>query len=267
MKLFQFQRGTIPLMVRNPHSGTFIPPEIAETMTEAALVKRDTDWFLARLYDFPILAKSGSIKANLSRYVIDLNRPRDNESLYPGQQTTGLCPRITFRSELIYQSDIEPDEKELQKRIEHYWQPYHDQLKMELERLVEEFGYVVLLDVHSIAEEVPMLFPGALPHFNFGTNHGQSCGPSLQSALEEFAESIGGYSHVSDGRFVGGYITRRYGQLPNVHAVQLELNRSTYLNEETLEWNDAKADQVRPVLEQFVEMLGAVRPNSGERKG
>ena len=111
MKLFQFQRGTIPLMVSNPHSGTFIPPEIAETMTEAALVKRDTDWFLSRLYDFPILANAAFIKANVSRYVIDLNRPRDNESLYPGQQTTGLCPRITFRQESIYQSGAEPDER------------------------------------------------------------------------------------------------------------------------------------------------------------
>jgi N-formylglutamate deformylase len=267
MKLFQFQRGAIPLMVSNPHSGTFIPPEIAETMTEAALVRRDTDWFLARLYDFPILANAASIKANLSRYVIDLNRPRDNESLYPGQQTTGLCPLITFRQESIYQSGAEPDDKELQKRIEHYWQPYHDQLNSELDRLVKEFGYVVLLDVHSIAEKVPMLFSGALPHFNFGTNHGQSCGQSLPAALKEFVASMTAYSHVTNGRFVGGYITRCYGQHPNVHAVQLELNRSTYMDEETLRWSDAKAAQVRPVLERLLELLGAVQPDPNEGKG
>jgi N-formylglutamate amidohydrolase len=137
---------------------------------------------------------------------------------------------------------------------------------MELERLVKDFGYAVLLDVHSIAEEVPMLFPRTLPHFNFGTNHGQTCGQSLQSALKEFAESINDYSHVINGRFVGGYITRRYGQLPNVHAVQLELNRSTYMDEETLKWNDTNAAQVRPVLERFVEMLAAVKPAPGEGK-
>lgn len=267
MKLFQFQRGMIPLMVSNPHSGTFIPPEIAETMTAAAMVKRDTDWFLSRLYDFPILEKAGSIKANLSRYVIDLNRPRNNQDLYPGQQTTGLCPQITFRREAIYQSGREPDEQELEKRIEHFWQPYHDQLQAELERLVEQFGYVVLLDVHSIAQFVPMLFEGAIPDFNFGTNHERSCGRSLQEAIADFAAAIDGYSQVTNGRFVGGYITRWYGEKPQVHAVQLELNRSTYLDEETLSWNDEKADQVRPVLRRFVEMLGAVRLNADEGRG
>ncbi len=259
MKLFQFQRGMIPLMISNPHSGTFIPPEIAESMTAAALIKRDTDWFLSRLYDFPILADAAILKANVSRYVIDLNRPRDNASLYPGQQTTGLCPRITFRQEPIYRSGSEPDETELKKRVEHYWQPYHDQLNAELDRLVEKFGYVVLLDVHSIAQRVPMLFEGSIPDFNFGTNHGQSCGPSLQRAIAEFAQTIEGYSSVTNGRFVGGYITRLYGEKPHVEAVQLELNRSTYLDEETIVWNEQKANRVRPVLERFVEKLSRLR--------
>ena len=245
-------------MISNPHSGTFIPPEIAESMTAAALIKRDTDWFLSRLYDFPILEKAAILKANVSRYVIDLNRPRDNASLYPGQQTTGLCPLITFREEPIYGSGSEPEERELQKRVEHYWQPYHDQLNAELDRLVEKFGYVVLLDVHSIAQIVPMLFDGAIPDFNFGTNQGQSCGPSVRAAIAEFAETIVGYSQVTDGRFVGGYITRHYGEKPQVDAVQLELNRSTYLDEETLGWNEHKANQVRPVLGRFVEMLAGL---------
>ena len=244
-------------MISNPHSGTFIPPEIAENMTEPGLIKRDTDWFLDRLYDFPIVEKAGSIKANLSRYVIDLNRPRDNESLYPGQQTTGLCPLITFLGESIYQPGAEPDEYELQKRIEHYWQPYHDQLQQELDRLVSEFGYVVLFDVHSIAKVVPLLFDGAIPDLNFGTNHGLSCGQSLQNEISAFAATMTTYTHVTNGRFIGGHITRHYGQQPNVHAVQLELNRSTYLDEETLSWNDENAQQIRPVLEKFVEMLAA----------
>jgi N-formylglutamate deformylase len=260
MKLFQFQRGLIPLMVSNPHSGTFIPPEIAATMSPEALIKRDTDWFLARLYDFPVLKKAGMIKANLSRYVIDLNRRSDGESLYPGQNTTGLCPRITFEKEAIYLEGKEPDASEVGKRVEHFWRPYHDQLNEELDRLVGEFGYVVFLDVHSIADQVRMLFEGSIPILNFGTNHGKSCSDEFQASLEQFGDSLDGVSWVANGRFIGGYITRHYGEKPKVNAVQLELNRSSYMDEETLQWSDEGAVKIRPVLESFVEMLSEWKP-------
>jgi N-formylglutamate deformylase len=255
MKLFRFQKGFTPFMVSNPHSGVFIPPEIAAHMTESGLERRDTDWHLTRLYDFPVIESAAMISANASRYVVDLNRPANNQSLYPGQSTTGICPNITFNREPIYQDGLEPDEGEIAKRIEHYWQPYHQQLRSELDRLVEQFGFAVLLDVHSIAQKVPMLFEGELPDFNFGTNHGQSCGSSFQELVEEFADRITDYTHVINGRFIGGFITRHYGSMNNVHAVQLELNRSTYMDEEMLEWNFDTSAEVIPVIENFVVML------------
>jgi N-formylglutamate deformylase len=255
MNLFRFQKGYIPFMVSNPHSGVFIPPEIVEHMTEPGLERRDTDWFLTRLYDLPAIESAAIISANASRYVVDLNRPPDNHSLYPGQSTTGICPTITFKREPIYQAGFEPDENEIAKRIEHYWQPYHDQLRGELERLVEKFGFAVLLDVHSIAQQVPMLFEGDIPDFNFGTNHGQSCGASFQALIEEFAAGITEFTHVVNGRFIGGFITRNYGSMNNVHAVQLELNRSTYMDEETLQWEDNKSVDVLPVIKTFVVTL------------
>lgn len=255
MKLFRFQKGYTPVMVSNPHSGTFLPPEIADEMTAKGLEKRDTDWFLSRLYDFPALESAAMLSANVSRYVIDLNRPADNQSLYPGQKTTGLCPLFTFAEEAIYKDGREPDDAEVSKRIEHYWQPYHDQLRAELDRLIEKFGFVVLLDAHSIAQRVPMLFDGDLPDFNFGTNDGQSCGPEFQSLIEQFADGLEDYSHVINGRFIGGYITRHYGGIEGVHAVQLELNRSTYMDEEPLEWEFDEARNVSAVIESFIIAL------------
>lgn len=255
MKLFRFQKGYTPFMISNPHSGVFIPPEIADDMTEEGLVRRDTDWFLTRLYDLPAIEAAAMISANASRYVIDLNRSSDNQPLYPGQSGTGLCPKITFERQPIYLDGREPDDAEIAKRIEHYWQPYHRQLKSELERLVEVFGFAVLLDIHSIAQKVPMLFEGEIPDFNFGTNQGRSCGPDFQALIEQFASGISGYTQVVNGRFIGGFITRNYGAMKNVHAVQLELNRSTYLDEPTLEWDFNKSTDVIPVIEDFVITL------------
>jgi len=255
MKPFRFQKGYSPLVVSNPHSGTNILPEIADLMTESGLEKRDTDWFLSRLYDLPALESAAMISANLSRYVVDLNRPSNNDSLYPGKSTTGICPETTFAGESIYQPGLAPDAAEIAKRIEHYWQPYHDQLRAELERLVDKFGFVVLLDVHSIAQRVPMLFDGDLPDFNFGTNNGESCDPEFQEFIESFSDSISNYSSVVNGRFIGGFITRHYGSMENVNAVQLELNRSTYMDEETLEWEFDLAQEVSPVIEDFVVQL------------
>jgi N-formylglutamate deformylase len=255
MKLFRFQKGYTPFLVSNPHSGTFIPPEIAARMTTEGLKKRDTDWHLSRLYDLPAIESAAMISANVSRYVVDLNRPSDNQSLYPGQATTGVCPEVTFSGQPIYREGEQPKDKEIANRIEHYWQPYHDQLRAELDRLVAQFGFAVLLDAHSIAQRVPRLFDGDLPDFNFGTHDGRSCGAPVQRLIEDFATGIEGYSHVVNGRFVGGYITRHYGDLENVHAVQLELNRWTYMDEDSLEWDFDRADEVTAVIESFVVTL------------
>ena len=255
MKLFRFQKGYSPFVISNPHSGVFIPPEIAEKMTAEGLRKTDTDWFLTRLYDLPAIESGAMISANTSRYVADLNRSADDQALYPGQVSTGICPNCTFRGDAIYQPGEEPNETEKNNRIEHYWRPYHDQLEAELKRLIEKFGFVVLLDVHSIKQRVPRLFEGDLPDFNFGTNHGKSCGAAFQELIEEFGQSIRDYTHVVNERFVGGYITRRYGSMENVHAVQLELNRSTYMDEKTLEWDFDKSVDVIPVIERFVISL------------
>ncbi|MDG1875504.1 MAG: N-formylglutamate deformylase [Mariniblastus sp.] len=267
MKLFRFQKGYSPFMISNPHSGVLIPPEIASEMTAAGLSRCDTDWHLSRLYDFPCVESAAMISANLSRYVIDLNRSPKDESLYPGKATTGIVPKITFNADPIYKAGREPDEAEIAKRIEHYWQPYHAQLRAELNRLVEQFGFAVLLDTHSIASEVPMLFEGQLPDFNFGTNHGQSCGAMFQELIEEFTSELDEYSHVINGRFVGGHITRHYGSLPNVHAIQLELNQSTYMDEETLKWEMEKGQELSPVIESFVYKLLKAAESHPSRRG
>jgi N-formylglutamate deformylase len=230
---YQFKAGSIPLLVSMPHVGTDIPDDVLAAMTPAAVDKQDTDWHLVRLYEFLGEMGASTLSARWSRYVIDLNRPPENTNLYPGQDTTGLCPVDTFHREPLYREGRLPDQREVERRLAAYWKPYHDQLRAELDRLLALHGRVVLWDAHSIASVVPRFFEGKLPDLNFGTADGKSCAQDLSDAIVSTALAQDRFSVAVNGRFKGGHITRYYGQpSTNVHAIQLEMCQSTYMDEE-----------------------------------
>lgn len=232
MELFRFEAGDAPLLINFPHSGTYVPPAIAARLSDAARALPDTDWHVPRLYAFARELGASTLEATHSRYVVDLNRPPDDASLYPGQTTTGLCPRETFAGAALYRDGAAPDESEVAERRDRYWRPYHDRLRAAVDALLAEHGAVLVYDAHSIASRVPRLFDGALPVFNLGTAHGASCAPALRAAAAAVLASSG-RSHVVDGRFVGGYITRHYGEPGRgVHAVQMELAQRGYMDED-----------------------------------
>ena len=229
---YQFKAGSIPLLVSMPHVGTDIPDDVLAAMTPAAVDKQDTDWHLVRLYEFLSEMGASTLSARWSRYVIDLNRPPENTNLYPGQDTTGLCPVDTFHREPLYRDGLTPDQREVERRLRAYWKPYHDQLRSELDRLLALHGRVVLWDAHSIASHVPRFFEGKLPDLNFGTADGKSCDIGLSDAVVARA-SDSSYTIAVNGRFKGGHITRFYGQpAKGIHAIQLEMCQSTYMDED-----------------------------------
>ncbi len=251
---FEFKPGSIPLLVSMPHVGTDIPDDIAARMAPCALQKADTDWHLPLLYGFLAEMGASTLSARWSRYVIDLNRPPEDTNLYPGLDTTGLCPVDTFGRERLYQPGRAPSEAEVHQRLERYWQPYHAQLRAELDRLLALHGRVVLWDAHSIASVVPRFFEGRLPDLNFGTAEGKSCAPGMQDAVVGAARAQDRFSVAVNGRFKGGYITRRYGQpASNVHAIQLEMCQCLYMDETPpFAYRPELAAQVQPLLRQLV---------------
>ena len=229
---FQLVRRGGPLIVSIPHLGRHIPDELRGHYSERALLLEDTDWHLDRLYSFAEELDATVICAKVSRYVIDLNRPATGESLYPGMITTSLCPTETFRGDAIYESGSEPAAQEIERRIATYWKPYHEGLKSELARLRAAHCNVLLWEAHSIASVLPRLFSGKLPDFNFGTSDGHSCSEAIVAAA---VDAIRGsrWSWVVNGRFKGGFITRRYGDPAHgIHAIQLEMCQSLYMDEE-----------------------------------
>ena len=259
---FTLQRGTAPLLISMPHVGTQIPDELHASLVPRALAVEDTDWFLDRLYAFAAELGAGLLVPRESRYVIDLNRPRENTPMYAGANNTELCPTRFFTGDALYREGCVPDAAEVARRVETCWQPYHDALTGELARLKEAHGHAVLFDAHSIKSELPWLFEGTLPHLNLGTAEGRSCAPSLRAALKEVLMAQDRFSHVIDGRFKGGHITRGYGRpAERVHAVQLEMCWRAYMDEgPPPTWNDARAADVTPLLTRLVRTLIAWRP-------
>jgi N-formylglutamate deformylase len=255
MAPYSFRAGRGPLLVSMPHTGTYIPDALAQRMTEIARTVPDTDWHLERLYDFLDALGASVLVATHSRYVVDLNRPPDNANLYPGQDTTGLCPVDTFYREPIYAPDAAPDDEEIADRVARYWTPYHAKLAEELERLKGRHGRALLWDAHSIFSVVPRFFEGTLPDFNLGTAEGRSCASGVGEAVLSVAARAPGYRAVLNGRFKGGYITRRYGRpADSVHAFQLELSEATYMEESApFRFRDDLAARVRPHLRAMVE--------------
>ena len=217
----------------------------------------DTDWWIARLYDFAGQLDATVVRTAISRYVIDVNRDPSGASLYPGQASTGLCPLTTFDGEPIWRPGSDPDDAEIAERRTLFFEPYHQALIGQIERLRAAHGFVLLYDCHSIRSRIPRLFDGELPDFNIGTDSGRSCAPGVRIAVTEACATAQGYSSIVDGRFKGGWITRRHGRPDaGVHAVQMELAQRTYM-EEAPPWtfDDAKAGAVRQVLRAALEAM------------
>ena len=253
--------GTLPLVVSIPHGGALLPEPYASAMTPAARIVADTDWHLARLYDFTHALGGSMLEANYSRYVIDLNRPASGESLYPGQTTTSLCPTETFRGEPLYDAPDQPSAADMATRVDTFWRPYHDALHAELERLRAIHGHVLLWEAHSIASQLPRLFDGQLPDLNIGTFGGASCAPSVHEAAAASAAAMP-FTSVVNGRFKGGYITRHYGQPEQgIHAVQLEMSQCIYMDETApFGYREDLAARIQPHLKRMVENVFAALP-------
>lgn len=224
-------QGTAPLILSIPHAGTEIDWKMEDALVDPWLARKDADWWVDQLYFFARDLGATVVQTTLSRTMIDVNRPPDGASLYPGQATTDLCPLTTFDGEPLYHPGQEPDAMEMLRRREQFHAPYHAALMAEILRLRRTHPRVVLYDCHSIRSFVPRLFDGALPHFNIGTFEGKSCDPGLTRVIEAACD-VTQFTRVTNGRFKGGHITRHYGQpAKGVHAVQMELATRGYLLE------------------------------------
>ncbi len=253
-------RGDGPVVLGLPHTGTWLPQDVRAKLNPRGKALADTDWHIERLYE-GLLPSATTVRATFHRYLIDANRAPSGESLYPGQNTTGLVPLTDFDGMPIWSET--PDAAEIEARRAEYHAPYHAALAAELERVHTRHGVAILYDCHSIRSHIPYLFDGTLPDFNIGTNGGASCAPQLEAAVTEICSQAEGYSSVLNGRFKGGWTTRHYGKPDNsCHAIQMELAQSTHLSTEAppFSYDSAKAERMRSHLRRILETLETLAP-------
>ncbi len=254
------RQGRVPLLISLPHAGFEIPVDQRSRYTERALASEDTDWHLEAVYA-PIAEALGAslLVPRWSRYLIDLNRPDDDQPMYAGANNTGLCPLTHFDGAALYRPGQEPDKAERQRRVQAYWRPYHQTLEAELQRLKAAHGRALLWDGHSIESELPWLFEGRLPELNLGSNQGAACGPAALQAVAAVLAGQQDYSQVVDGRFKGGHITRRYGRPGDgVQALQMEMVQAVYMLEDKRHPTprpllEARVDRLRPLLQRLLQ--------------
>ena len=265
----EVHEGDAPLLISVPHTGSDLPDGLADDFVSPWLARRDADWWVDALYAFARGLGATTVRSTISRSVIDLNRDPSGVSLYPGQNTTGLCPLTTFDNQPLYRPGREPDPAEIARRRATWFTPYHDALASQITRLRARHDTVVVYDAHSIRSHIPHLFDGELPQFNLGTagptgEVDTSCDNALSDVVENFCR-LSGMSHVRNGRFKGGWITRRYSDIPGgVHSLQMELACRGYLHEPAADALDERSwptplddDLAAPLRRTLAQVLNA----------
>ena len=260
MEMVELNRGSSPVILGFPHTGTHVPDDIRAKLNETGRKLTDTDWHIHELYQ-GLLPDATTVRATFHRYCLDANRDPSGTSLYPGQNTTGLIPLTDFDNRPLWIEGKEPDETETVERVLRFHRPYHAALAAEIERVKAKHGVAVLYDCHSIRSVCPFLFEGKLPDFNIGTDNGKTCDPLMEQEVSAICAAAEGYTSVTNGRFRGGWTTRHYGQPKDgVHAIQMELTQATHLKSETLpfDYDVEKAARLRKVLQQILERIEAL---------
>lgn len=220
----------VPVLVSIPHTGVRVPEDVAAALAGSDMAALPmTDWHLHQLYDFLPGLGITSIHAVYSRFVVDLNRSPRATPLYPGRFETGLVPTETFQGEPVFSQP--PSAEEIERRRERYHKPYHDELLRLLKALRHRFGFVVLVDAHSVVSVANRLHDALTSEIYLGDRDGQSCGDWLRDALID-SFTLQGLRVAVNEPYKGGYITDHYGRMEDVDAIQIEMCQRVYMEED-----------------------------------
>ena len=245
-----------PLFASLPHSGTHVPPAIAKQFKQdPGPVLAPVDWHLERLYDFLPELGITLLQATHSRYVVNLNRSL--EAPLFGPEPTSVIPDMTCFGSPLYNYEM-PDKDEVEERVTNYYLPYHRRLSQSLRQLINDFGRVYLIDLHSY-------YRGPQVDVCLGNVNDTTCSEGLIGVFET-ALRRQSFDVTRNDVWIGGYITRHYGSMDNTETLQIELRFPAYLEGDTFEedevpdWDSMKFREARERLRcVFREVIDELR--------
>lgn len=264
---------TAPLVFSSPHSGRIYPSEfLAQTRLDPKTLRRSEDCYVDQLFQSVAALGAPLISARFPRAYLDLNRepyeldPELVGEPLPAHANTqsirvagglGTVARIVADGEEIYHHRLSL--QSVLARIDHLYFPFHAELARLIEATRETFGYVLLVDCHSMPSST--MAPGGAqrPDIVIGDRFGAAADPRLTLLVrDEFQKR--GFRVQLNRPYAGGYITEHHGRPSRgIHAIQLEMNRGLYINELTFARNDGYT-RLERALNEIVSVLVAAVP-------
>jgi len=257
-----------PVVVEVPHAGLEVPDEVRPALLAPAEArKRDADIYVDKLYARAPVHGATLLVARLSRYVVDLNRAADDvdaatvvgHASSSGVQPRGVVWRTTTDGRPVLPRPL--TQAELRARLARYYTPYHHALQERLVALRARHGHAIVLAGHSM----PSL--GRSLHADPGAHRADvvpgSCGRTSADArvidLVDAHFRAAGLSVRHDDPYKGGFTTSHYGRpRERIHAIQVELNRALYVDEQSYVVKQPDFDELSRLLEALIEKLGAL---------
>jgi N-formylglutamate amidohydrolase len=267
---------TAPAVFNSPHSGRRYDARFLEqSRLSLHQLRRSEDCFIDELFSGCLELGAPMLRAHVPRSFIDLNRepyeldPRLFADPLPAYANAasprvagglGTIPRIVAENEDIYRRKL-PLAEGL-ARIEKVYRPYHRALSALLDRVYGETGLALLVDCHSMPSSAACHLPtgnGKSVDIVLGDRFGVSCAEEITAAAERKLQALG-LNVVRNRPYAGGFITQNYGSVRGGrHAVQVEVNRALYLNENTLEKLPAFKKLQSAITEMARELIEAVQ--------
>lgn len=271
--IFRPAQQTGPVIFAAPHSGRVYPQDFkdASHLDESAL-RSSEDLFVDLLYSSAPRFGAPLIVARYPRAYVDLNRGADelDPALIhdtPNQRLNartasglGVIPRVVADSQAIQWGKMPLDQAEA--RLDHVWRPYHSALRELIRETRAQFGTAILVDCHSMPHSALNGQREPLPEVVLGDRYGSSAAPWVMEHIERAFDTVG-LRCARNAPFAGAYIAKTYGQpREDVHCIQVELDRSLYVDEVLHEPGPRVAAferRLRPVIAQITDLaVGAI---------
>ena len=232
----------VPFIFASPHSGRFYPSSFAQSSRlDPISLRRSEDAFVDELFDSVTELGAPLIAARFPRAFVDANRaPGELDpamfdaplgSVAPRSPRVaaglGVIPRVVRDGLEIYGARLPAGEAAF--RLEHFYRPYHAALAGLVEQARAEFGVAVVIDCHSMP-------PPAKAHdIVLGDCYGEAAAAELIGQTQKILAGLG-FSVARNAPYAGGYTTNLYGRpREGVHAIQIEVSRALYLDENRME--------------------------------